>query len=216
MYDFAQSRRWWPMRTHLLASIATFALIALPLHVTAQDICTGGFVVSRITMPEATHLRRSEQAAISEQLIGRCLDESQLGTLVEQVQDALQRLGYFRATVTKASMAITDATRSPRTATLNLNFREGLRYRVGEIEIGGNRALLADQIYAFVPIAPGDYFDITEVREAADAVRKLYAANGYSNASIVPDVQFREDLTVKGEPAVRVILRIVESKPQME
>ena len=204
------------MHTPLLASIAVFALIAVPRSITAQDACGAGFVVSRVTMPETTHLMRSEQAAIRARLIGYCLDERQLGGLVEQVRDTLQSLGYFRATVTEPSMTITDAGRYPRTSSLNLKFREGRRYRVGDIGFGGDRVLPVEQIYAVTPIAPGDFFDITKVREAADAVRRLYAANGYPNASIVPDVQFREGHSVREEPRIGVILRIVEGNRQMD
>lgn len=113
-------------------------------------------------------------------------------------------------------MTITDATRYPRSASLNLKFREGPRYRVENIVIGGYKALSVEQIYAVTPIALGDFFDITKVRETADAVRRLYVANGYPNASIVPDVRSREGLTVGKKPTVGVIFRIVEGKQQMD
>ena len=201
------------MRTPLLAFLAAFVLIALPRSITAQNTCSEGFLISRVTMPETTHLVRPEQAAIRARLIGHCLDEQQLAGLVGQVRETLQMLGYFRATVNEPSMTITDATGNPRTASLDLKFREGPRLKVGNVEISGYNSLSAEQIYAVVPISPGDYFDITKVREAADAVRRLYVANGYPNASIIHDVQFREGM---GKPTVGVIFRIVEGKQQID
>ena len=167
-------------------------------------------------MPETTHLGRREQAAIQARLIGHCVDEQQLAELVRQVRDTLQMLGYFCATVNEPSITITDATGYPRTTSLDLKFREGPRLRVGEISIGGYNSLSVKQIYGVVPIAPGDVFDITKVREAADAVRRLYVANGYPNASIVPDVELREGITVSEKPTVGVIFRIVEGKQQID
>jgi outer membrane protein assembly factor BamA len=201
------------MSIRLLASIAALAFIAAPRSITAQDACGEGLVVSRITMPETTHLMRSEQAAIRAQLIGHCLDEQHLGGLVEQVRDTLQSFGYFQATVAEPSMTTMDATRYPRTASLNLSFREGPRYIVGVIEIRGNRELSADEIRTVMPITPGDFFDITKVRETADAVRRLYAANGNPNASIVPDVV--SDIGERKQPILRVGFTIIEGKQEI-
>lgn len=169
-----------------------------------------GLVVSQITMPATTRLTPSEQAAIRARLIGRCFDEKQLNEVVVEVRDALQSLGYFRATVSEPSITASDANRLPRAASLNLEFREGARYRVGDIEIAGNKALSADQIISVVPVAPGSFLDMMKVREAADAIRRLYASNGYPNASIDPDVRFRGFKRFREPPAVSVAFKIIE------
>jgi outer membrane protein assembly factor BamA len=198
------------MRTPLFASIAAFALIAAPRSITAQDGCGEQLVVSQVTMPTTTRLVRSEQAAVRARLIGRCLDDQQLGELVGQVLDTLQSLGYFRATVSAPSIKIMDASPHAHSASLSLEFQEGARYRVEDIEIAGNKGLPADQIIAVAPIQLGEFLDMTKVRETADAMRRLYASNGYPTASIVPDVRFREGFYVT------VAFRIIEGKQQMD
>jgi outer membrane protein assembly factor BamA len=41
-----------------------------------------------------------------------------------------------------------------------------------------------------------DFLDMRKVHETADALRRLYAANGFLRASIVPQVRFKEGLGV--------------------
>ena len=53
-----------------------------------------------------------------------------------------------------------------------------------------------DQIIALSQTQLEDSFDRNKMRETAEAVRKLYAARGYLNASIVPEVRFLGGLGV--------------------
>ena len=60
----------------------------------------------------------------------------------------------------------------------------------------GSTAISQEQFIALEQIQLEDFFDRNKVRETAEAVRKLYAANGYLNASIAPEVQFLGGLGV--------------------
>ena len=92
-----------------------FCLVALAVFhpfVSAQSSCDKPFVVSQVTLPSTTHLSGSEQAAIRARLIGRCIDDQKLTELTGVVQDELQSLGYFRATVTEPAVIASDGVAS--------------------------------------------------------------------------------------------------------
>jgi len=178
------------MHRPLVVSLAAFALVSVSAFVAAQDSCDRQFVVSQVTLPGTTHLSWSEQAAIRARLIGRCLDDRQLGELAGQVRNTLQSFGYLHATVSEPSITIADARRHPQTVLLNVGFEEGAHYKVREIEVSGNRAVSAEQIMSVSQIQVEDFLDMSKVRETVEIVRRLYAANGFPKASIVPQVRF--------------------------
>ena len=168
--------------------------------------CDEPFVVSGVSLPKTTQLSASEQAAIRARLIGRCFDDQQFGEVASAVRDVLQSTGYLRAAVTVMGWDsdATDTSRYPRPVSLNVEVNEGARYKVREIQLHGYKAVSADQIYALLQIQAEDFFDSNKTRETAEAVRKLYAANGYLNASIASEVQ------ILGPRSVCVHFKVVE------
>jgi outer membrane protein assembly factor BamA len=177
------------MQTPLVLSLVVFALGAALPFVSAQDSCDRQFVVSHVSLP-MTRLSRSEQAAIRARLIGRCFDDQQLSELAGPVRDTLQSLGYLHATVSQPTLMIADASRHPQPVSLNVEVAEGARYKVTAVEWWNLSAVSFEQITSVSPIQVGDVLDMSKIRETLEAVRRLYAANGYPQASIVP--QFRE------------------------
>ena len=73
-----------------------------------------------------------------------------------------------------------------------------------EIEVIGSTAVSQEQFFALSQIQLEDFFDRNKMRETAEAVRKLYAATGYLNASIVAKIRFIGGL------GVCVIFNIIE------
>ena len=188
----------------LVVSLVAFVLVSVPQFLRAEDSCDKQFVVSEVSLPTTTHLPASEQAAIRGRLIGRCFDNQQLGELATAVSDVLQSIGYLKAAVPEPSITAFDSSRYPRPVSLNVEVKEGTRYRVEDIQIKGYRTVSPEEIMALSQIQPGDFFDRHKMRESAEAVRKLYAARGYLNASIVPSVEFL------GGRGVSVSFRIIE------
>ena len=180
----------------LVVSVAALVLVSVPRFLRAQDFCDKQFVVSEVSLPTTTHLAASEQAAIRARLIGRCFDNQQLAELASAVRDLLQSLGYLRAAVFEPSITASDTSRHPQPVSLNVEVKEGARYKVREIEVIGSTAISQEQFIALEQIQVEDFFDRNKMRETAEAVRKLYAANGYLNASIAPEVQFLGGLGV--------------------
>lgn len=179
------------MHRPLVASIA-LALAVLPPFVTAQDHCKKQFVVSQVNVPVETRLAADEQAAIRARLIGSCLDSGETGDLGRQVLVALHDLGYLGATVSEPSMTVFDAGRLPESVSIDVEFHEGTRYRVDEVDVVGNRVVPADQIISVSQIQLGDFLAMDKVQETADGIRRLYAANGFGKASVEPRVRLKE------------------------
>ena len=173
----------------LVIPLVAFFLVSVPGFLGAQDSCDKQFVVSEVSLPATTHLPASEQAAIRARLIGRCFDNQQLGELASAVSDVLQSFGYLQAAVPEPSITASDTSRHPQPVSLNVEVKEGERYKVREIEIHGHSAISPEQIMALSQTQLEDFFDRNKMRETAKAVRKLYAAMGYLNASIVSSVR---------------------------
>jgi outer membrane protein assembly factor BamA len=194
----------------LVVSLVAFVLVSVSRFLSAQASCDKPFVVLGVSLPKTTQLSASEQAAIRARLIGRCFDDQQFGELASGVRDVLQSIGYLRAAVTVMGWDsdASDTSRYPRPVSLNVEVKEGARYKVREIQLHGYKTVSADQIYALLQIQVEDFFDSNKMRETAEALRKLYAARGYLNASIVPRFDFL------GGPEVCVHFYIVEG-PQL-
>ena len=73
-----------------------------------------------------------------------------------------------------------------------------------QIEVIGSTAISQEQFIALEQIQLEDFFDRNKMRETTEAVRKLYAANGYLNALIASEVQ------ILGPSAVCVHFKVVE------
>jgi Surface antigen variable number repeat len=192
------------MNKPLVVFLVAFALVTVAPWVAAQDFCDKQFVVSQVDLRTTTHLSPSELAAIRARLIAICFDDHQLGELAVIVRDTLLGLGYLRATVSQTDITIADASRHPQAASVNVGFEEGARYKVREIEWSGFSALSSDQLKSISQIQIEDVLFMSKVRETAEAARKLYIANGYLKASVVPQVR------VGVGQGATVIFRVVE------
>jgi outer membrane protein assembly factor BamA len=176
-----------------------------PLFIAAQDSCDKQFVVSQVNLPATSGLSASDQALIRVRVIGHCFDEQQLEQIAGQILGTLQSIGYLRATVSEPTITITDVSRHPQPVSLNVELKEGPHYRVSEIEIWNN-VLPYEQIKSVYQIQLGDFLDMSKVVKTAEALRKVYVANGYQKALVVPQVRFDNGL-------VGVAFKVVEAAP---
>ena len=180
------------IRTPLLVSFVAFVLLEIPPSIAAQGSCNKQFVVSQVNLPTTTRLSPGDQRALKARLIDDCFDDQQFPQVVDRIRTALRDLGYLHATVTEPSMSIVDAGRQPHAVSLDVNFEEGVRYRIDEVDISGNQALDADQIFGVSPIQLGEFFDGKKIAETLDGVRRLYEANGYPTVSLRYQILMRE------------------------
>ena len=176
------------MHRPLVVYLVVFVFVSFSSVADAQESCAKQFVVSQVVLA-ATHLSRGEQAALRTRLIGSCFDDQQVSELAGKVRHTLVSFGYLQATVSEPTITIANADRYPQLVSVNVEFEEGARYKVREITWLGFRAVSSDQLMSVSQVQIEDVLDMSKVQATMEAVRKLYAANGYPRASIVPQVQ---------------------------
>jgi len=180
----------------LVVSLAALVFVSISPVVSAQSSCDKEFVVSQVTLPSTSQLSRTQQAAVRARLIGSCFDNQELGELVAQARNTLQGFGYLRPTVSAPSITIIDASRHPQPVLLDIEVEEGTRYRVREVQWWNLEAISFEQARSVSQIQLGEFLDMDKIRETAEATHRLYAASGYPNASIVPEIQFSQGANV--------------------
>ncbi len=130
-------------------------------------------------------------------LIGACLDESQLGKVAEAVTGALKEAGYLRAIVPAPSMSVVEEGRIPEPISLTFKtVEEGRRYRTQQIEWWFVTSFTPEQIRSVSTLRVGDILEPGKLRETVKNVKNMYRANGYPEASIVPEIKFIEPSVV--------------------
>lgn len=157
----------------------------------SQDDCKKQFVVSQVNL-QTDNLAMWEQAAVRARLIGRCFDSGETGELRHQFLVALYDFGYLDATVFEPSITVSDSSRLPESVSLEVEFHEGVHYKVREVDIVGNSMVPAEQVLSVSQIQLEGFLEMVKVQQTAEAMRRLYAANGYSKASITPSVRRKE------------------------
>lgn len=96
--------------------------------------------------------------------------------------------GYIDFQVTGDSIEVDSTTGK---ATLHLDVDEGQRYKVGRLEIAGNRRFSSEELLQFYPFndgPPGSVeFNSVDWEAATENIRTLYGNNGYIYAQVVPE-----------------------------
>ena len=96
--------------------------------------------------------------------------------------------GYIDFQVTGDSIEVDSTTGK---ATLHLDVDEGQRYKVGRLEIDGNRRFSSEELLQFYPFndgPPGSVeFNSVDWEGATESIRTLYGNNGYIYAQVVPE-----------------------------
>jgi len=96
--------------------------------------------------------------------------------------------GYIDFQVTGDSIEVDSTTGK---ATLHLDVDEGQRYKVGRLDIAGNRRFSSEELLQFYPFndgPPGSVeFNSVDWESATESIRTLYGNNGYIYAQVVPE-----------------------------
>lgn len=100
-------------------------------------------------------------------------------------------LGYFDVDVqVNESISPTDGK-----VTVDFTIAEGIRYKVGNIEVIGNGVLHRDQLFAEVEMRPGEYFNSRFLRKDVTSMKDQYDERGHIFAKVEPTPHFRQDET---------------------
>jgi outer membrane translocation and assembly module TamA len=157
-------------------------------------------VIDEVRFEPPPHLPESTQAEIVAELKvpefpagSRWLEEfEEVG-----IRGAFQDRGYFKVEAKAEVHPISsDATRDHVSVTIHI--QEGPQYRLGKLRFRTDDpeetlAFPADELRKQIPLRPGDIFDASKIREALEALRKLYEAEGYID--FVPEPQIEIDET---------------------
>lgn len=113
--------------------------------------------------------------------------------LIEEDVDKLtayyRSLGFFRATVEP------ELKFNEEQEWLSLTFivNEGPRYVIRSISVEGNQVYPQQSLLGVTQLRPGEYFDMTSMREDVRNLKDAYGANGYIRADVQASPQFFEE-----------------------
>lgn len=126
--------------------------------------------------------------------------------------------GYVDFQVTRDTVIADSATGK---ATLVLEVEEGQQYRLGTVEILGNRRYSVDELAAFLQFVPpelvgsgrevGGVFNRALWSGAVERITTAYQNNGYIYSSVTAEEARRTD--AEGNPVLDLRLRILEGQP---
>lgn len=126
--------------------------------------------------------------------------------LSERLRDALQVLGYFKASVGDPKVSFVSEKRGVRIADIRVSVEEGLRYRLGQITFTGGTVFPTERLRQAIPMETGELFNTEKMRQGIKNLHDLYAS--YLNFTPVPDTTI-DDL----RGTVDVTFDLDEGKP---
>jgi hypothetical protein len=176
--------------------------------VLASGLCSSGqtpapvpaaISVRNVTFIKTGMLSLEEQNRIAAQLHKR--DSAQMKDLWGSALEALAAVrgvysehGYFKVGVTAMITPVSEAG-DERQVDIKLSvIRDGEQYWLKDIRFTHATAFPEQQLLSLVPIRAGDVFQRDKVAKGFEALRALYAANGYLNFSSTSETEF-DDVT---------------------
>ena len=112
----------------------------------------------------------------------RAVDIDLLEDATVRIVNDLRREGYWRAN------AIYRTAESQGRMTVTFTITRGPRFRLGTLEIEGNRAVSDEALASFVALRPGDVFIEAALQRGAQAIREYYRRAGFMAADVKVDV----------------------------
>ncbi len=121
--------------------------------------------------------------------MGGKLDRSTVDQDVERLTSYYRSLGYFGARVGRE----VDLNDEGTWAKVKFVIDEGPRYRVREIRFIGNERFEQAALKNRLQIAPGDFYNVSELRRDLKNLRDIYGSKGYITSDIDVKPVFLED-----------------------
>lgn len=98
-------------------------------------------------------------------------------------------LGFFDVEVdVKEQISETDGK-----VTVAFSINEGVRYKVGKVEVVGNGVIARDELMKKLEMKPGDFFNSRFLRKDVSSMKDKYDDIGHIFAKVEPTPQFREN-----------------------
>ncbi len=124
-------------------------------------------------------------------MTGSCFDENQ-EELGERLRALFQDEGYFQAEVQSVHVKVNDPLVIPKPVTVEVEVKEGRRFKVGEIKFVGNHVFSASDLRCHFALKKGDVFGRNRIADGMEGVRSLYSADGFIYWVAIPDTELSD------------------------
>jgi outer membrane protein insertion porin family len=145
-------------------------------------------IISEIHFYGDTELAKQERSRFDEFYKTTCVCDDAVNELAERVRYLYSRHGYYKAEVQSTPYSLTSDKGHPRVSA-DIEIKQGLQYRLGRIELTGQKAFSAEQLRPLFPIQSGELFDVEKIRQGLENLHKVYGERGYINVTPVPDTK---------------------------
>ena len=109
---------------------------------------------------------------------------------VERIRELYQSKGYIYVAISEPLVTLSpDQTE----IYIKISVSEGDQYRIGAVNITGNKIFTTDEVFKQVGTSPGKIFDRTALRNDIDKILDLYMDKGYARADVNPIVDINAD-----------------------
>lgn len=159
-------------------------------------LCATVFKVRQARLLGTRRLPSQAQAQIIAGIEQRNYDCTLESAIAERVRDDLQQFGFYLAQVEQPAITEMNSDGTYREVAVVVRVNEGYQYRLGHLLLVNYSAFSADQLRAQIPIAPGDLFSTSKIRQGLDNLRKLYGTRGYLSFSVLPEMEVDRDYRV--------------------
>jgi outer membrane protein assembly factor BamA len=179
------------IRPILLAAVSLFlsALSHADCIKDERSSKTSGLLVNEFNITGTQKVSSDELSRITSEMIGSCFnDDSE--ELAERIRASFENRGFLMVSVTNVRIKAEDPLSVPKPVTVEAEVTEGPRCKFGEIRFKGNHAFPSDKLLAEFPVKKGSVFDRDKIAHGLESVMKLYQANGYVEATMVPNTRF--------------------------
>lgn len=114
----------------------------------------------------------------------RRYDPEELETARAEIRNIYLNAGFLDATVDFPTVE----TQEDGSLAVNVNVREGVAYRFGEISLGGITLFPEAELKRLVGIKSGDIASVDAIRRTVQALEDYYGTRGYANAVVKPEL----------------------------
>jgi outer membrane protein assembly factor BamA len=114
------------------------------------------------------------------------------------LRGAWQNEGYYRVKPTAEARSLGGDSDEEHFA-VTAHVEEGLRYHLGELRFvnvrtGAIPVFPESQLQHAFPMQPGEFFDVSRVRDGIQALARLYGSQGYSDFTATPKTEIDDNL----------------------
>lgn len=152
---------------------------------------TSGLMIVERTITGTQSLNSTELARLTRKLTGSCVDENQ-EELGERLRALFQDEGYFQAEVQNVHIKVNDPLALPKPVTVEVEVKEGRRFKVGGIKFVGNHVFSASDLRRHFALNKGDLFARNKIGNGLEGVRDLYVADGFMDWVAIPDTELSD------------------------